>query len=87
MKRVKVCENVKVNSEIDFYTERVNLRAVGAKVGVQSNPHCIRPTILPSEKFYIFFCPLKSFLVAQSNLNKWCGATPPSGMVLFEIKV
>ena len=62
MKRVKVCENVKVNSEIDFYTERVNLRAVGAKVGIQSNPHCIRPTILPSENLYIFVCPFYLFL-------------------------
>ena len=23
------------------------------------------------------------FIVTQSDLNKWCGATPPSGMVLL----
>ena len=23
----------------------------------------------------------------QSNLKKWCGATPPSGMVLFDVKL
>ena len=41
-------------------------------------------TILPYENLYSFFSPFKSFLVTQSNLNKWRGATPPSGMVFFE---
>ena len=31
----------------------------------------------------MFFCPLKSLPVTQSNLKQWCGATPPSQMALL----
>ena len=76
------CENVGVNSETDFCTERANLCAAGAKLGVYSNLHCIcQPSSL--KKTFPFSCPFKSFLLTQSNLNKWCSATPPSGMVLL----
>ena len=66
-----------MNSEIDFCTD---LCAVGAKVALHTPDHP------PLRKPLHFFCPFKSFLVTQSNLNKWRGATPPSGMVLFFAK-
>ena len=72
--RESVWKCKRVNSEIDFCTD---LRAVGAKVALQTPDHP------PLRKPLHFFCPFKSFLVTQSNLNKWRGATPPSGMVLF----
>ena len=34
----------------------------------------------------MFFWPLKSLLVTQSNLKKWCGAIAPSQMALFQAK-
>ena len=72
--RESVWKCKRVNSEIDFCTD---LRAVGAKVALHTPDHP------PLRKPLHFFCPFKSFLVTQSNLNKWRGATPPSGMVLF----
>ena len=63
-----------MNSEIYFCTD---LRAVGAKVALHTPDHP------PLRKPLHFFCPFKSFFVTQSNLNKWRGATPPSGMVLL----
>ena len=71
----------KSERKIDFCTERADLHTERAKVGVYMNR--IRPTILPLVNIYIFLCPFKSFLVIQSNLNKWCSATLPSGMVLY----
>ena len=38
---------------------------------------------LPFANLYTSLCPFQYFLVIQSDLKRWCGATPPSGMVLF----
>ena len=63
-----------------------DLRAYGAKVCAKVNFTVHSFTFshtFSHSNLNIFFCPFKSFLVTQSNLNKWRGATPPSGMVLF----
>ena len=49
----------------------------------RSTPHCIaRPSSLKKNP-YIFSVLLNHIIWLNLNLNKWCGATPPSGMVLF----
>ena len=52
-------------------------------LGMQREGWNVRDGHPPLKIPYIFFCLFKSFLLSQSNLNKWRGATPPSVMVLF----
>ena len=75
---------------------RLQMEHLKLKLNVTQNVPTFAPTArrsalqmvnhLPLKNLYIFLCPLKSLLVTQSNLKKWCGAIAPSQMALFQAK-
>ena len=52
----------------------------------RSTPHCIAQPSSLMKNPYIFSVLLNHIIWLNLNLNKWCGATPPSGMALFHFQ-